>query len=84
MFGLCQWHGSRQVAGGGAALSPLDGVFGLCQWHGSRQVAGGWAALEVDPVSDAAPVQILILDHVIAVTDVIGVHLLDGLETDGV
>ena len=55
-------------------------MFGLGEWHCACQEAGGGAALEVDPVLDTAPVQILILQHVVTVADPLCAHLVDRLQ----
>ena len=61
-------------------LSPLDGVFGLGERHQTSVVAGRGAALEVDPVPDTAPVQLLIPQNTVPVADPLGTHLVQSLE----
>ena len=63
--------------------SPLYGMFGHGQRHGSRQVAGGRAALEVDTLPDAALVELGVFHHVVAVTNALGMHLVESLQTHG-
>ena len=54
-------------------------MFGFGQRHGSRQVTGRGTGLEVDTFPDAAPVQLLILQHVITVANPLCVHLVNRL-----
>lgn len=61
---------------------PKDWVFccGRLEGHGAGQEAGVGAALEVNVVLDTSLVQLIVLDHMVAMAHSVGLELVNRLE----